>query len=226
MRSLLIESSTERGVVALFEGEHLIEKIVLPFGYQNSRHLLPEIEKLLQKNGTTVKQLAFVTAGIGPGSYTGMRIGVMVAKALTYAVKIPLVGVSSLEGFVPEQNARFAAIIDAKIGGAYFLIGQKTESGIQWESLPQVAELTHIVGLLESIPVLVSPVVATLKIKMEKLACTKWDWLEKDSDPIPMIKKSMEKYRAKEYSEDGSLELLYLRKTQAEIELKERNRLP
>lgn len=89
MISLLIETCTERGVIAFFKGTDLIYERELPYGYQNSQHLLPEIQQTFQKLALSPQQLQFITVGRGPGSYTGIRIGVMVAKTLAYALKIP-----------------------------------------------------------------------------------------------------------------------------------------
>jgi len=221
-RSLLIDTSTERGIVALFEEEQLVAQKVLPFGYQNSKYLLPEIDSLLKSQGWSIKELKLVASGVGPGSYTGMRIGAMVAKTLVYALKIPVIGVTTLEGFIPEKEGKFAAIIDAKIGGAYFLKGNFQAGQVQWEGAPSVEELPRIVEALEECSFLVAPVIEPLKSKMEKLTNQRWEWEEKDPNAHFIMKTAFEKYKRGEYRLDGSLPLLYLRKTQAEIEREQR----
>ena len=216
MLSLLIETSTERGCIAILRDQELVCFKELPFGLTNSQHLLPEIEKMLKTSGITPRQLQFITAGIGPGSYTGIRVGVMVAKAFAYALKIPLVGVSSLEGFVPSSIGNYAAIIDAKIGGVYLLLGQKTLEGTQLISPPQLIPLDQLKTKLSSIEILVTPNSSVIRPKIEKLGS--WLWEEKGVDPVQMTRSALKKKATGDISLDGKLELLYLRKTQAEIE--------
>src|SRR5262245_57677915 len=119
MITLLMETSTEQGVVAIFSGDKPLFCQQLPFGL-NQAHALPQLlQQGLEATGLTLQQIELVAAGIGPGSYTGMRIGAVVAKTTAYAAELPLVGVCSLEAFVPNQEGLFASLIDARMGGAY-----------------------------------------------------------------------------------------------------------
>lgn len=130
MTILIIDTSTERGIVALgtLDGKIVAEK-KLPSGYQNSDHIFPALRDL----GVVVEQLKGIICATGPGSYTGIRVGAVVAKTLSFAQGIPLVGVCTLEGF-PEP-----ALIDAKTGGAYVLKEKK------WVRTP-LDEALNIVG--------------------------------------------------------------------------------
>ena len=218
MISLVIETCTERGVIAFLEGLTLIYEKNLPYGYQNSQHLLPEIHKAFQKASLSPKQLDFITVGIGPGSYTGIRVGVMVAKALAYALKIPLVGVSSLEGFVPSQETTYASVIDAKIGGVYWQSASFLNGEICLSSEPQISPIEDLQKHLSTVCMLVSPHSQLVKEKVEKRFPNQWQWEEKGPDSIQLTKTALEKMKNNDFCLDERLELLYLRKTQAEIE--------
>lgn len=218
MLSLLIESSTERGCLALFEDSKEIACVSLPSGPQSAQAILPQIEVLLKKEGLILNRLSFLTVGIGPGSYTGMRVGAMAAKTLSFALNIPLVGVSTLEGYIPEKLGKFTAIIDAKIGGAYYWIGELTPTGVRWQGQPAVAELAALREILREVEVLVTPSAYPLRDKLESASVKKWTWQETDPNPIPMTQSALVKFGRGEYTTDGQLTLLYLRKTQAEIE--------
>src|SRR5262245_51524685 len=102
MRTLILDTATERGVAAFIENGKERFSIELPFGLQNSHHLLPELERAMNENAITWEQIELIGVGIGPGSYTGIRIGTMVAKTLAYSFKIPLVGICTLDGFLPD----------------------------------------------------------------------------------------------------------------------------
>lgn len=205
MISLLIETSTERGIVALFREEELLHLVELPFGYQNSKHLLPTLQEAFSVTGLKVQDVQLIAVGIGPGSYTGIRVGAMTAKAIAYALQVPLVGVASLEGFIPQKESSYAAIIDAKIGGVYVQTGK---------SGPALYQIEEAIALLKDAKVLVTPCAQHLQSKMPG----PWQWIERYPDPHQLMKIAHAKYKAGDFSRDYALDLLYLRKTQAEIE--------
>jgi len=219
MLSLLIETSTERGCVAIMQNTEVLFHHELPFGYQNSKYLIPVIEQAFKATGLAMKDLAFIAAGVGPGSYTGIRVGAIVAKTLVFAHQIPLVGICSLHGFLPASECSFTALIDAKIGGAYCLQGLKNAHSTEWTSLPQAIPLDQLGLILSETKIIVSPHSLQIKGKMDRLYPeNQWIWEEKGPDPIQMTSLALAKMKNGEYSLNGDLDLLYLRKTQAEIE--------
>jgi tRNA threonylcarbamoyl adenosine modification protein YeaZ len=219
MLTLIIETSTERGLIALLDGKTLLFQTMLPFGYNNSKFLLPAIEAELKNKALTLQQLSLIAVGIGPGSYTGIRIGVVVAKTLAYALKKPLIGLCSLTGFIPDSDGPFAVLIDAKIGGVYLLTGEKNGEKISFTSQPEVCEWIHIKERLKGIKILVTPYSARIQPLMQthypELDC---EWQEIGPSALQLGHSALEKFHQGEFSEDTHLDLLYLRKTQAEIE--------
>src|SRR5437899_627154 len=101
---LVIETSTHRGLLALCEAGSVLATKVLTLGIGHSRNVEPTLHELFQQQSTSPRDLEFVACGRGPGSYTGIRIGVALAKALSLALHIPLVGLSSLRAFVPPDD--------------------------------------------------------------------------------------------------------------------------
>ena len=87
---LLIDTATERGIVSIFDQETQLFHADLPYGLNNSKHLLPKIQEGLLSLGLEPKDLHCIACGTGPGSYTGMRVGAMTAKTLSFALEIPL----------------------------------------------------------------------------------------------------------------------------------------
>lgn len=116
---LIIETSGNDGFVAihLSTGELVVE--LLP-PLQQSHTLLLAIKKLLKN-----KKIAFLAIGIGPGSFTGTRIGVMTAKTLSFTRTIPLLPFCSLQRFTPQTDGPFTIAVDAKSRGFYTLRGCK-----------------------------------------------------------------------------------------------------
>lgn len=222
MRALVIETATERGAIGLVDCDTdrrtLIAEELLPEGFQNSKLLLPRLERLFASNGIAPKEIDLVISGIGPGSYTGMRVGAMVAKTFSYSLGKPLVGVSSLDAYLPMGEGSFAVLIDAKIGGVYVTVGS-TRKGHVETGQPSAIPLDECAERLAEIEQLLSPHVALLKKRFEKDGIElKGDWQDSSPNILRLAAEGYKKYREGQYSLDGSLKLLYLRKTQAEIE--------
>lgn len=212
MRAWIIDTSTERGLIAFVENHRVYFAKELPFGYNQSKSLMPELQKACEMLQLTASQIDCIGVGVGPGSYTGIRIGVAVAKALSYAWYVPLIGFCSLEGFIPKEDACFAAIIDAKIGGAYLLKGELVQGKVHYLSQPEVTPLDQLGEKLQNTPILVTPNCQILKGKVESLypqAAWQWEETAPSAEHIRSIVRA--KYEKGEGSFDGSVELLYLR---------------
>lgn len=227
MHALIIETSTERSFIALAEDRKVSFFKEFPFGHDQSKFLMPALQAAMQSLHLNAEKLDCIGVGIGPGSYTGIRIGAAVAKSLSYVWKIPLVGFSSLQAFIPsvlEEGENFAAIIDAKISGVYFLKGTIINGQILYQLGPQVCALNHLREELGETERLIAPYINPLSIKIANFYPeVKWNWEEKNPSAQQIALVVEDKYIRGEYSSDGRLELLYLRKTEAELE-KERKK--
>ncbi|MBA3957887.1 MAG: tRNA (adenosine(37)-N6)-threonylcarbamoyltransferase complex dimerization subunit type 1 TsaB [Parachlamydiaceae bacterium] len=215
MLTLLIETSTERGIVAIRKNDQLVFQKALPFGYQNAQLLLPTIEEGLSDLKCSAQDLSLIASGIGPGSYTGLRIGAMVAKTLAYACQKPLIGICSLETFVPQTSGRFAALIDAKIGGVYLLKGDYNQGKIEYLSEALITPLDTLKTWLDDVEIVVTPNASRLRPLLES-QFPHLQWEENSPSPLRMGFIALERWKMGQVNND--LELLYLRQTQAEIE--------
>jgi len=220
MRFLLIDTSTERGVIAYGNGQEVLFAKELPFGPSQSKFLMPDLFEALKSFGFPPR-LDGIGVGIGPGSYTGIRLGVSVAQALAYSWKIPLIGISSLEGFIPTKlTHRYAAILDARIGGVYFQKGEVNQQGFLHKSSPQIASLEEIGKTLEGITHLVTPCAKSLQIKFaQSHGGIKWVWEERSPSVQSLLQGIEQAYiQGKIITPPHQLEILYLRQTEAERE--------
>ena len=104
MTILILDTATSKATIVLAEQKKVLDGITLEGGKGLSEHLLPSIAKLLQKHQKHVKDLKFIACGQGPGSYTGKRIGAMIAKSLAYSHQIPLLGFCSLHAWIPIRK--------------------------------------------------------------------------------------------------------------------------
>jgi len=97
MKVLGIETSTPMGGVALIDGTTLVAEYRLALPLRHSEKLLPLIDTLLKDTRMALSDLSAIAISIGPGSYTGLRIGLATAKGLAMATGLPLLPVSTLE---------------------------------------------------------------------------------------------------------------------------------
>lgn len=194
MTTLIIDTTTERGLIALAQDNTIVLEIELPLGLQNSKYALPTIHDSLAKLNLIPRDLTQIICGIGPGSYTGIRVGAIIAKTLSYSLKIPLIGVSSLLAYPSLPNS--AALIDAKIGGAYFSING---------SSPNVLPLAALAKLLKEITHFFTPIQEPIKSKLSHLGIM-GTWVE----TAPAASKMLSLSKEKGATIDGTLELLYL----------------
>jgi tRNA threonylcarbamoyladenosine biosynthesis protein TsaB len=97
-RYLAIDTSTHMLTVAVVEGTKVLKEICSSAERNHSLYLTPTIKEALDALALQVQDIDGIIVGRGPGSYTGVRIGVTVGKTLAWVSKKPIVGVSSLEG--------------------------------------------------------------------------------------------------------------------------------
>lgn len=221
MKRLCIETATEWGVVAFLEEDKLLFQAKIPKGLQNSKFLLPELEKGIKEIGWELEDLSYILCGIGPGSYTGIRIGASAAKALSFASQVPLIGISTLACFSPAREGEFAVVLDAKISGFYVLFGEKIGASVEYKAKPMIASLDELEQKMKPGMEVITPDLSIQK-KLEKLTVFPEIFLnERSPDPFFMIKRGDAEFKLGNFSKDSELELLYLRKTQAEENRKE-----
>lgn len=122
MPILAIETATLVSSVALATADTLLAEITLQTKKTHSELLMPHIAKIMDMAGVSKAEITAVAVSIGPGSFTGLRIGLATAKSLAYAMNVPLVGVPTLAAlaygcFVP--GAILSPILDAQKGNVY-----------------------------------------------------------------------------------------------------------
>lgn len=97
MKILALETSARAVSAAVTEEEHVLASAYLDVGLTHSRTLMPIVKAMLENAGLCVQDCDAIAVAAGPGSFTGIRIGVSAAKGLAFAAGLPAVGVSTLE---------------------------------------------------------------------------------------------------------------------------------
>lgn len=155
---LNIETATKNCSVAIAKnGETILCKEIAEEGYSHAEKLHVFIEEAIAKAGITVQDLTAVAVSQGPGSYTGLRIGVSAAKGLCFALNIPLIAVDTLQTLASQAKVSAGKIIpmlDARRMEVYseiFNANLEVEREIQAEvitedSFKDITETIYFVG--------------------------------------------------------------------------------
>jgi tRNA threonylcarbamoyladenosine biosynthesis protein TsaB len=135
---LSIETSTPICSVAIHKDAKLIANADLYLDKSHSNSLTPLIEQLLQHCDLNMTDLNAIAVSSGPGSYTGLRIGLSTAKGLCYALDIPLVSISSLDSMIVQVlnfhndvNSLYIPMLDARRMEVFYKISDSNLSDIE-----------------------------------------------------------------------------------------------
>ena len=123
MKYLILDTSSDLCLIALVEGKTLLSQELFPHENLLSKKLLPTIQQTLEKQGWLPSDLEMIAVGNGPGSYTGTRLGVAVAKGLAFGLSIPLKPFSSPLAFLPTAQGKFSFLIPTRAGLFFHLKG-------------------------------------------------------------------------------------------------------
>jgi len=135
-----IETSTKICSVALSDGEQLLALKEEGGEYSHSEKLTLFIEEVMTRAGKTLKDVSAIAVSKGPGSYTGLRIGVSAAKGLCYALGIPLISVSTLQAMAKgmslqqsplHKNFLYCPMIDARRMEVYTALFDENNQSIE-----------------------------------------------------------------------------------------------
>jgi tRNA threonylcarbamoyladenosine biosynthesis protein TsaB len=120
-RLLAIESSGRHGSIALLSGDvecaDVVSQIALGGEERTAQILAPRIRSMLRESNWSSTSVDLVAVAVGPGSFTGLRIGVTTAKKIAYAANTALIGVNTLEAIAaqaPTDEGRLWAVLDAQ----------------------------------------------------------------------------------------------------------------
>ena len=138
-----IDSATPYLSLSLCTEEKVLANFCERLERSHAKHIIPEIDKLFISTQTTKSNLAAIGVGLGPGSYTGLRIGIAVAKGIARALQIPLYGTSTLEAIAAphlnDKTPQALAILEAYRGNVYVGHYEWSEGAIQQINIEKIA---------------------------------------------------------------------------------------
>ena len=152
MKILAIDTSSKLCSVAILEDTNLIKKLELDNGLTHSETLMPLIQQLLNECSLSLNNIDLLVSDIGPGSFTGIRIGVSSCKAFSDSLNIPCVGISSLEvlAYNIQNDGIICSTIDCKNNNCYFALYELNSGNYNVLIEPCAKSVNDVLDLLNS----------------------------------------------------------------------------
>jgi tRNA threonylcarbamoyladenosine biosynthesis protein TsaB len=140
VRVLAVETSTLAGGVALIDGDRVVGEYVLDVRVTHSERLMPAIDRVLTDAGLRARDLEGLAVAVGPGSFTGLRIGISTVKGLALALDLPVAAVPTLDALaagLPFARHPVCPVLDARKGEVYACLYRWDGQGMRrdWEYL-------------------------------------------------------------------------------------------
>ncbi len=148
-----IETSTPQTSVALGTEAEILGRISVA-GRARQESVTPALAQLLAWTGVEIARIGGVAVGIGPGLFTGLRVGVQTAKTLAQVLNLPIVGIVSLDALAYTHrysHKRIASVIDARRGEVFFATYRSVPGGVVRETEPMVSSPERLTAELQAI---------------------------------------------------------------------------
>ncbi len=218
---LALDTSTDRSVLALSGPHGELVQAAMIAGRQHGRELIPQLRALLASAGVATADLGAIAVGLGPGSYTGTRVGVTAAKTLAYATGATLIGLDSLHVIAqnaPPDATRVAVIADAQRNEVYVAeFARSPGEPLRTDGPTRIEPLSAWVGRLEPGTLVLGPALDSPRIRPLIPPDRRADDDERNAPrAAPMIAIAREAIAAGRCDNPWLLEPMYLRRSAAE----------
>lgn len=148
-----IESATAQVGCAIGGHEGVLASTHSARGRRHAESLAPQIEFTLEQARVTIGEISVVAVDVGPGLFTGLRVGISTAMATAFGLSVPMIGVSSLDLVAfPVRHTRrlIAAAIDARRGELFTAFYRQVPGGLQRVTEPHVVTPDDLFGELQA----------------------------------------------------------------------------
>lgn len=223
---LAFDTSTPRCSIALTSGGledgKIVASLLLGPGVTHSRRLLGSIEQLMQQSSLTMAKVACIAVGLGPGSFTGLRIGMATAKGLAHGGGKKLIGVSSLDAIaaVLKDEGLICVLLDARKKEVYGRFYRGDEQGVVPCSEQVVLPPEKIAERIEEPVVMAGDGVHFYSDLLKEILGEKMVTSDVQYPPAEMVGLlAGEQYRNNSFLDVAAAEPTYIRASDAELSL-------
>ena len=222
MLILGIETATEQISVALGGHEGVIACFEVARGRRHAEILTPAIDFVCTHADIGLDEIGLVAVDVGPGLFTGMRVGLAAAKALALALRLPMIGISSLDllAFPHRRSDRvIVPVVDARKGEVFYAMYRQVPGGQQQVVAPTVGPVDELVGDLlarsQDVLCIGDGAHRYRSAILDGFHCEIADDLHPSA--APLVQLAHAKALREEWVKPWDLQPLYLRKPDAEI---------
>ena len=208
MISLFLDTCNSNIIIGLLKDNKLIDNSSFKNDNNLSEKLLPMIKDLLEKNNIKINSINKIYISIGPGSFTGIRIGVTVAKTIAWALNIDIIPISSLEVMASthEKDNYICPLIDARRGYVF--------AGLYNNELDSIIEDKYIK---------LDELLTILNLQYQNIKYVSYDKIENTNLPNINIEKLIKKHELDKPINPHLINPNYLKRTEAEEKNDQRN---
>lgn len=228
MLVLAFESSTARSSVALLDNGLPLASASLARPRRHGEFLAPAVAFCLAQAGRSAEQIGGVAVGVGPGLYTGLRVGIATAQTFAGARNLPVVGVSGLDvlAFRARHTRRLVcAVIDARRGELFWALYRPSPGGVQLIGELQVGSVESLAADLDSTGercLVVGDTAAADRQVLERVADVAAPTAPDAADLAELVHP---RFVREEFQQPGELTPIYLRQADASIGWQARGQL-
>ena len=214
---LAIETATDVCSVALSENVDIIDSISINERNIHSARLAILIQQMMSRNGKSFNTLDAIGLSKGPGSFTGLRIGVSIGKGIAYGLDIPIIGINTLESIAfgasqtnSSEGIIWCPVIDARNNEAYYALYDQKLNEIKQADAGLIDKNSFTAFESKGIIYFVGPAVDSNTIP-KYLALNKNYISHIEPDAINIAKLAYKKYQVQEFEDITFFEPFYLR---------------
>ena len=217
MKILSIDTSSKICSVALLEDENIIDEISLDNGLTHSENLMPITSEILNRNNIKLSQIELMVCCVGPGSFTGIRIGVSSCKAMAEVNNLPIVEVTSLEILAKNDSLHKikVSLIDARNNQVYCGIFDNDYKKVQEYIAGDIFDVINVLKDYEQIVCIGDGAILHKNVILEELSNIDFSKNNEQSAGLGG-QVGYQKYLKNEFKNADTIVPMYLRKSQAE----------
>ena len=238
MKILSIDTSSSICSVAILEDTKIIKEMHNFSEKEHSETLMPMIDELFKTTNLSLDSIGLIACSVGPGSFTGIRIGIATVKAFADAKNIPVVGVNSLEamaylGVVQKGDGEFVSILDARNDNVYFAIYKMKKGQFSIYKNPEAMQISEAITYIDNLKLpiyFLGDIVNADLARIEQLYLSRVSIEKANSEDvnkheyltnvgplaIGVALAGLNRYKNGIYGNSNSLTPMYLRKPQAQ----------
>lgn len=217
MKILAVDTSSAICSVAILENDNLIDINELDDGKTHSENLMPLLDELLKRNSLDVKDIDMIACTVGPGSFTGIRIGVSSIKPIAEVLNIKVASVMSLEALARnvENKSTIVSLIDARNNQVYAGIFDENYNKKEEYIADDINEVIKVLEKYEDITFVGNGAILHKELLTNSLKNV--EFVENNKQSAECVGKiGYKKYLENDLCAADTIMPVYLRKSQAE----------